>query len=446
MATNILVAGAGKSATWLIKYLLDNSRKNNWLVTVADGNAATIAEKTGGHPATRAAAFDITSKHERQALVKEADIVVSLMPPQLHILLAEDCIEFRKNLITSSYISPEMRALHEAARREGLMFMCEMGLDPGIDHMSANRIIHSIQRVAGSITSFKSYCGGLIAPESDDNPWHYKFSWNPRNIIDAGKAGAAYLDKSKQKEVLYPEMFQPREQIQISGLEESLAWYPNRDSLKYLDIYDVPDVHTFLRATFRHPDFIAGWQALIRLGLTNTETPLPDGPKTFAELIGLTNGYIGETENNLREFLANKLGLKYSGRVMNMLIWLGVLNGEQLPEGARTAGDALLSLLERKWAMKPEDKDMVVMQHEVGYTHRGRPHTLISSMVIKGENRELSAMAKTVGLPMAILTRLVLNKKVTPPHGVLMPSMPAIYKPVLADLAKLGIDFKEQVA
>ena len=445
MPTKILVAGAGKSATWLIKYLLDNSRKNGWQVTVADGNAAIISEKIADHPAARAAAFDITDKRERQVLVKDADIVVSLMPPQLHVLLAEDCIEFKKNLITSSYISPEMKALDEAARAKGLMFMCEMGLDPGIDHMSANQIIHSIQRVAGSITSFKSYCGGLIAPESDDNPWHYKFSWNPRNIIDAGKAGAAFLDKGKQKEVAYADMFQPRESIDVDGLG-SLAWYPNRDSLKYLGIYDVPDVTTFLRATFRHPDFISGWQALIRLGLTDTENPLPNGPKTFSELVGAMNGYIGETEKNLREFIAEKLGIKYSGRVMNMIMWLGLLNGETLPQGAKTPGDALLGLLEEKWAMKPDDKDMVVMQHEVGYSHRGRPHTLISSMVIKGENRELSAMAKTVGLPMAILTKLFLNKRITPPAGVLMPSMPGIYKPVLAELAKLGIDFKERVA
>ncbi len=445
MPTKILVAGAGKSATWLIKYLLDNSLKQRWQVTIADGNAALIAEKIGNHPSARAAAFDITNKKERQALVKDADIVVSLMPPHLHILLAEDCIEYKKNLITSSYISPEMKALDEAARANSLMFMCEMGLDPGIDHMSANQIIHSIQRVAGSITSFKSYCGGLIAPESDDNPWHYKFSWNPRNIIDAGKAGAAFLEKSKQKQAGYADMFQQRDTIDVDGLG-NLAWYPNRDSLKYLGIYDVPDVTTFLRATFRHPDFIAGWQALIRLGLTDTENPLPAGPESFADLISTLNGYDGESGKSLREFIAEKMGLKYSGRVINMLMWLGVLNGEAIPVGTKTPGDALLSLLERKWAMKPEDKDMVVMQHEVGYSHRGRPHTLISSMVIKGENRELSAMAKTVGLPMAILTKLVLNKKIVPPHGVLMPSMPTVYKPVLAELAKWGIDFKERVA
>src|ERR1043165_2636574 len=224
--TNILVAGAGKSATWLIKYLLDNAKKNAWQVTVADGNAAAIEEKTGNHPLARTAAFDITNAKERQTLVRDADIVVSLMPPHLHILLAEDCILFRKNLITSSYISPEMKALDAAARKEGLMFMCEMGLDPGIDHMSANQIIHGIQRVAGIITSFKSYCGGLIASESDDNPWHYKFSWNPRNIITAGVDGARYLNNGKNLDVPYLQIFDNSKKIKVDGLG-SLAYYPN---------------------------------------------------------------------------------------------------------------------------------------------------------------------------------------------------------------------------
>lgn len=440
--TNILVAGAGKSSTWLIKYLLDNAKKNNWLITVADGSAAAIAEKTGNHPSARTAAFDVNSTKERQSLVKEADIVVSLMPPHLHILLAEDCLNFKKNLITSSYISPEMKELDKAVRDERLMFMCEMGLDPGIDHMSANQIIHGIQRVAGSITSFESYCGGLIAAESDDNPWHYKFSWNPRNIIDAGKAGAVYLEKGKTKEVGYADMFNARDLIEVEGVG-SLAWYPNRDSLKYLEIYDVPDVTTFLRATLRHPDFCLGWQALIRLGLTNTEQTLPEQVKTYADLVSALNGYTDGTDK-LREFISNKLNLKYNGRAISMISWLGLFDGEELPKDARTPGDALLKLLEEKWAMKPEDKDLVVMQHEVGYSHRGRPHTLVSSMVIEGENRELSAMAKTVGLPMGILAKLILTKKITPPHGVTIPGMPSVYKPILAELAKHGVDFKEK--
>ncbi len=438
----ILVAGAGKSATWLIKFLLDQSKRQHWHITVADGNAATIEEKIAGHPNATAAPLDINDAAARQALVKDADLVLSLMPPQLHILLAKDCLQFGKNLITSSYISPEMQELDQAVREKGLMFMCEMGLDPGIDHMSAHQIIHGIQRVAGTVASFKSYCGGLIAPESDDNPWHYKFSWNPKNIIDAGKAGALFLEDGKERQVGYEDMFRPRPLIDVPGAGP-LAWYPNRDSIKYLDSYDMREAQTFLRATFRQPDFCLGWDALVHLGLTDTERPVPNSVNKLSELTAWCAGLQGKSD--LRGALLDKLKLDAKSPVPAMLDWLGLFNGRAVPAGAKTPGDALFSVLQDKWAMKPEDKDLVVMQHEVEYLHRGRPHVLKSSMVIKGENRELTAMAKTVGLPMGMLAKLILNKRVKPPHGVHFPSMPAVYKPVLAELAPYQIAFEEVV-
>ena len=441
---NILVAGAGKSSTWLISYLLRHASREKWIITIADGNAAAINEKTGGYSAARNATFDITSEVERQRLVQQADIVVSLMPPHLHILLAKDCLEFSKHLITSSYISPEMKELDAAVRKSNLMFMCEMGLDPGIDHMTANQIIHSIQRVAGRLESFSSYCGGLIAPESDTNPWHYKFSWNPRNIIDAGKAGASYLKASKIENIGYNFIFQKNEIINTTGAG-NLAWYPNRDSLKYLDVYEVPDATTFLRATLRHADFCAGWDALVRLGATSTESGPGEDVRTYAQWIQSLSGYDIGGSQSLQEHVVQKLRLKSKNKVVHMLEWLGLFEEAPLRAETGTHGDILLLLLEDKWAMLPEDKDMVVMQHEVGYTHRGRHSTLVSSMMLKGENRERSAMAKTVGLPMAILTKLVLGKKLRVPHGVLLPGMPAIYRPVLTELAHHGIVFKEEI-
>ncbi len=440
--TNILVAGAGKSSSWLIKFLLDESRINKWHVTVMDGNADAIAEKIGQHPNATAAPIDIHNDAARQALVQQADLVLSLMPPQLHILLAYDCLQFGKNLITSSYISPEMKELDEAAKAKGLMFMCEMGLDPGIDHMSANQIIHSIQRVAGTVTSFISFCGGLISPECNNNPWHYKFSWNPRNIIDAGKAGAIFLENEHKIQVGYSEMFQKRNLIEVPGIED-LAWYPNRDSLKYLDVYEVPDVHTFLRATFRHPDFCEGWNALVALGITDSERPLPRSIKKLADL---TTWLLGAHEKqDVRAALIEKLQINPQGPVPEMLEWLGLFSNTPVPEESATPADALFKILEDKWAMKPQDKDLVVMQHEVIYEHRGRTNKLISSMVLHGENRELTAMAKTVGLPMGVLAKLILKKRVVPPPGVHLPGMPAVYKPVLAELAKLGIVFQDSV-
>src|ERR1700744_407898 len=204
----ILIAGAGKSSIYLIQYLLTLAPRNTWRIIVADGGENAIAEKIKGSSYAETAVIDITKATDREPLVKRADIVVSLMPPPLHIHLAKDCLKHKKNLITSSYITDEMRELDKAVKEAGLMFMCEMGLDPGIDHMTANQIIHSIQRVAGSITSFKSYCGGLVAPEYDDNPWHYKFSWNPRNIVTAGFGGAKYLSKGKHVELPYEKMFE----------------------------------------------------------------------------------------------------------------------------------------------------------------------------------------------------------------------------------------------
>lgn len=438
----ILVAGAGKSSTSLIHYLLSHAPRNNWKIIVADGSAGAIAEKIKEHPHAEAAVIDITSAAERQPLVKQADIIVSLMPPQLHIHLAKDCLQFKKNLITSSYISPEMREMDKAVKAANLMFMCEMGLDPGIDHMTANYIIHSIQKIAGTLTSFKSYCGGLIAPESDNNPWHYKFSWNPRNIITAGLDGAQYLNNGKEVEVPYEEIFENNKKVKIDNLG-SLAYYPNRDSLRYLSLYDVPNIKTFLRATFRHPDFCKGWQALIRLGLTS-EQDIVTPYATYSDWIKGKTGY-NDVGISLHQHVAQQLDVAKDGRVMYMLEWLGIMSDKPLPQNVSSSGNILLGLLLDKWAMKPEDRDMVVMQHEVEYTRRESDIRFTSTMVLKGDDRENSAMAKTVGLPMGILARLVMNKKIKTPEGVLIPNMPTVYRPVLSELQRHGIIFNDQV-
>jgi saccharopine dehydrogenase-like NADP-dependent oxidoreductase len=438
----ILIAGAGKSSVYLIHYLLEQAPRNKWKVIVLDGNEKAIEEKVNGNPAAEVAAIDITNDKQRQPLVERADIVISLMPPNLHIYLAKDCLKYKKNLITSSYVSPEIKAMDEEVKNAGLMFMCEMGLDPGIDHMTANQIIHSIKRVAGIISSFKSYCGGLVAPESDNNPWHYKFSWNPRNIITAGFGGAKYLQHGKEVEVPYEKIFDNNKKIKVDDLG-ALAFYPNRDSLRYLDLYEVPECKTFLRATLRYPAFCKGWQALINLGLTNQEDEFDTNGQSYSSWLKHKTGY-----NNgvtLPQHVARKLNLDDNNKVSPMLEWLGLYNEESLKGRKTTSADLLLDLLQDKWKMEPHEKDMVVMQHEIEYLHKGRKIKLTSSMVLKGENREMSAMAKTVGMPMAILAKQILNKKLVPPKGVLIPNMPSVYRPVLAELHNHGISFKEEV-
>jgi len=438
----ILIAGAGKSSIYLIQYLLSIASRNKWKVIVADGSLENIENKINGSPFAEAAVIDITNNTDREALVKRADIVVSLMPPNLHILLAKDCLKYKKNLITSSYVSPEMKEMDKAVKDAGLVFMCEMGLDPGIDHMTASQIIHSIQRVASVITSFKSYCGGLIAPESDNNPWHYKFTWNPKNIITAGADGAKYLSNGKEVTVPYAEIFKNNKKIRVDDMG-SFAYYPNRDSMRYLELYDIPEVKTFMRATLRHPGFCKGWEAIIALGLTNDQDTFDGGGQTYASWLKNKSGY----ENNitLQDHITNKLELTGDSKVIAMLEWLGLFEERPLKKGKICSAELLLDLLSDKWKMQPADRDMVVMQHEVEYIHKDKKIKLSSSMVIKGEDSEHSAMAKTVGLPMAVLTKLLLNKKISAPAGVNIPNMPSVYRPVLTELHHHGINFKEEV-
>ncbi len=440
----ILVAGAGKTSTYLIEYFIANAAANSWKIIVADGNSEAIQQRIGNSKYAEAAVIDITDDEQRGALVKKSDMVISLMPPHLHILLAKDCLLYKKHIITSSYVSPEMKELDDEAKEKGLMFMCEMGLDPGIDHMTANQIIHSIHKVAATITSFKSHAGGLVAPESDNNPWHYKFTWNPRNILTAGMAGAIYLQDNEKVTIPYEQVFSDIHDINdIDGLGELIA-YPNRDSMKYLSLYEVADVRTFIRGSMRHPIFCKGWQALIDLGLTDI-TDEVENNINITEWLANKTDYKKGSNVSLREHIAQKLQQDTDCEVMNNIAWLGLFEDQTLSFRGNSSGDLLLHILLDKWAMEPTDKDMIVMQHEVKYEHKGKESTLVSTMVIKGEDRDHSAMAKTVGLPMAILAKQVLTGKVKPISGVQIPNMPAIYKPVLAELEQNGIAFEEQV-
>jgi saccharopine dehydrogenase-like NADP-dependent oxidoreductase len=445
MLIQILIAGAGKSANHLIDYFLKESIQQNWFITVADGDAKTLTEKVGSHPNALAIVLDISSSKDRQALVKQADIVVSLMPPHLHILLAEDCLQFGKHLITSSYISPELKELNTAAKEAGLMFMCEMGLDPGIDHMSASMLIHDINRVASDIVYFKSYCGGLIAPVSDNNPWHYKFTWNPINIINAGKSGATYLEHGNEIHVQYADIFKNAASLSIDQLGE-FVYYPNRDSLDYIDTYQVQGVDTFMRATIRNKEFCIGWHALIKLGLTDSAIEYRSNGLSHASLIKLITNYT-DTNISIVEYVAQLLGISLNSDLMKMLHYLDLFSEVDFIDIEKTtAADFLFKILLKKWDMNENDQDMVIMQHDIIYKHKQKLHSISSTLVAYGENKHFSAMSKTVGMPMAILTKLILTKQISSlPSGVLIPTMQQIYKPVLKELAKHQIVFTEKI-
>jgi saccharopine dehydrogenase-like NADP-dependent oxidoreductase len=418
----ILLFGAGKSATCLIDYLLKESFENDWLVTVADGDLPLAQLKTNNHPRSNAIQLNIENKEQRWDAIQQADIVISLLPPSLHYLVALDCIAGQKNLLTASYIDKKIGDLREAIHQKGLLFLCEMGLDPGIDHMSAMQLIDRIRKEGGIITSFKSHCGGLIAPESDNNPWHYKISWNPRNVVMAGNAGAVYKQAGKIINKPYAHLFEDCLQIKVGQLP-ALAYYPNRDSLSYIPIYLLDTADTFIRTTLRYPDFCNAWNAVVAAGLTNDTQPVTSG-LSFKKWSQAIQPFVN-TKNE------------------KALRFLGLFDEAPVPAHIHKSADVLQYLLETRLMMQETDKDMVVMLHELEYRKDDTLYSLESALIVKGENNTRTAMAKTVGLPLGIAAKLILQKKIML-TGLHIPILPAIYEPVLLELANNQIRFTEK--
>ncbi len=421
---SIVLFGAGKSATCLIDYLTRICTEKNWILTIADADAEALRKKLIPSAFVHAIQVNVESPGERILLIKKADLVISLLPPALHILIAKDCIFNLKNLLTASYVDEEIRKLSSAVREKKLLFLCEMGLDPGIDHMSAMQIIHKIQREGGIIDSFLSHTGGLVAPESDDNPWHYKISWNPANVVKAGSSGAIYKEDGKIKKLSYESLFENTGIAEIKPMGK-LAWYPNRDSLAYIPVYGLESARSFIRTTLRHPDYCFGWKNLVKAGLTNDEKVIPSFIKTISDWSQPLLTFV----NNSNKYLYEQLGL---------------FQNESLPAGAHTSAKILQTLLEKNWKMKESDKDMILMLHEFEYLLNDRRYSLRSSLIVKGENALRTAMAKTVGLPLGIAAKLILENRMTI-SGLHIPIIPEIYEPVLEELALEGIHFREEV-
>lgn len=441
----VLLFGAGKSATLLIEYLLANAQKEGWRLTVADGNPALAASKINNHPSGRVVAVnDLNDETERRNLIANASIVISMLPPGYHILIAKDCLALKNNLLTASYIDEEMLALRAAVEEQGLLFLCEMGLDPGLDHMSAMQVFDRIRDAGGTITSYRSHCGGLIAPESDTNPWHYKVSWNPRNITLAGHAGAVFKEDNIIKELPYQTVFENCPVIEVPTLGK-WACYPNRNSLAYIPIYKLESARTVLRSTLRHPDFCMAWQYIVIAGLSN---PL-DGEivenykgKSIRDwFTGRLNFYTGSA--NFKDFLKRYVEPKQQALVENLFNYLGLFSQEMIPARAMTSADILQYLLETRLALDPNDRDMIIMIHEIEFTLNDVEEKIFSSLIVKGDNALNTAMAKTVGLPLGAATRLILNGTIQA-KGVQIPTVKEVYEPVLKELAQNGIEFYEE--
>jgi len=419
---NILLFGAGKSATCLIDYLIKEAEQNHWQLLVADGNLELVKSKIGNSSSATAISINVENDSERKKIILAADIVISLLPPSLHFLVAQDCAEMKKNLLTASYVDDKIKSLEPFIKKNGLLFLCEMGLDPGIDHMSAMDLIHRIKNKGGNITSFKSHTGGLVAPESDNNPWHYKISWNPRNVVMAGTSGAVYKENNKIINKEYKLLFNDCDEINIKGIG-NLAYYPNRDSLSYIPVYDLTSADTFIRTTLRYPSFCKGWTAIVSAGLTNDKEIIETKNISFKKWSVLIEPFI--TQENKEQ-----------------LQFLGLFNDSAIPSSAKTSADVLQYLLETKLAMSPDDKDMIVMLHEFEYEIGEEKHSLRSSMIVEGDDNIRTAMAKTVGLPIGIAAKLILLGKIKL-TGLHIPILPEIYEPVLQELKANNIGFEE---
>lgn len=497
---NILLFGAGKSATILIDYLLSNAEREGWELTVVDADINLAQSKIGISPFGKAISFDINDEADRSKYISASDIVISLLPPALHIIVARSCIDLNKNLLTASYTDDQIRSLQSEIENKKLLFLCEMGLDPGIDHMSAMKIFDRIHAEGGEVISFRSHCGGLIAPESDDNPWHYKITWNPRNILLAGKSGAHYRENGEEKKLKYEELFTTDRIVAIPEIGY-LCWYPNRDSLSYAPLYGLHSAKTIIRTTLRHPDFMYGWKNVIDLKLTDETPQYETTGKTLMDFFKLhmdKNGFgdwlqkklsdrFDQTKDLLEKLMelveaekeAEESGgdvdkdfmvVGKDGNLQNMdldkiktdaaeivahkmheanltlkqLFFLGMDDDDTLVnKGVCSAADVMEMALEKKLALLPGDKDMIVMLHEIEYIVDTQESIVKSSLVVKGEDNLRTAMAKTVGLPLGIAAKLILNGTINL-TGLHIPTRKEIYEPVLNELEQNGIRFHEE--
>jgi len=434
----ILVLGAGLSSASLFRYLVERLELHSWRLVVANSNVDVLKVKYENNARITLETLDATDQEHRKRLIAQSDMVISMLPARFHVDIAMDCIDLGKNLITPSYVSADMKALHDQAVLKGVTIMNETGVDPGIDHMSAVKIIEEIEEKGGKLLSFKSFCGGLIAPESDDNLWHYKFTWNPRNVVLAGQGGVAAFRQNKElKYIPYNQLFKRTERFEIERYG-AFDGYANRDSLKYLELYNIASVETMYRGTLRRPNYCQAWDVLVELGLTEDGYVLDNSRSlTPRQLLNAFLPYhpTDSVETKLKRFLRED-----RMHLFAMFEEIGLFEN-QTPIHSEDASPARLLqvLLEKAWALYDQDKDMLVMLHEFEYQLDGQKYRLLSSMVSVGEDRNYTAMANTVGLPIAIIAKRMLTGYRNP--GVHLPIDRKLYIPVLEELKSLGIEF-----
>lgn len=439
----ILVIGSGKSTSYLIKYFLDKAESENLYITIADINTDNANRLIGDSKHAEAKILDVFDTESRQAMIKMSDIVVSMLPARFHLEVAKDCVSFNKNMVTASYISKELQALNEAVTAKGLVFMNEIGVDPGIDHMSAMKVIDGIRDKGGELILFESFTGGLVAPESDNNLWNYKFTWNPRNVVVAGQGGAAkFLQEGKYKYIPYNRLFRRTEFLEIDGYGRFEA-YANRDSLKYQYVYGLDNTETLYRGTIRRVGFSRAWNVFVRLGMTDDSYTIDDSENmSYREFVNSFLPYSPTDSVELK--FRHQLKIDQDDIIWDKFLELDIFSKNKMVGLAKaTPAQILQKILKDSWTLDKNDKDMIVMYHKFGYILNGKKHQIDSTMVTKGEDQTYTAMAKTVGLPVAIATLDILNGKIKTP-GVQIPISKEVYDPILEELKEFGIEFHEK--
>lgn len=439
---HILLIGAGRSSTALIQYLLKICEQNEWTLSVGDLSVEWAKQKVGDAPFAHAIWFDIFNEDQREAEVSRADLVISLLPMRFHAIVAQSCLRHHKHLITASYVSDEIRAMEEEAKEKGLLFLMECGLDPGVDHMSAMRVIDQIKASGATLTGFETFTGGLIAPESvGDNPWEYKFTWNPRNVVLAGQGMVKFIQEGRFKYIPYHKLFRRTEMIHIPeyGYFEG---YANRDSLKYLDVYQLRGINTLYRGTLRRPAYCRAWDIFVQLGATDDSYEM-EGVKelTHRQFLNFFLSY--DPSNSIELKLAHYMNLALDSQEMFMLRWLDMFEEELVGLTKGTPAQILEHILKKKWTIQPDDQDMIVMWHKFDFLEEGKARQIQSHMVVKGEDATNTGMAQTVGLPVGIAAKMILTGEIAE-SGVHIPVIPSIYQPILKELETYGIEFIER--
>ena len=442
MVRTILVVGAGKSTSYLLDYILKKSTAENLKLIIGDLYPENIPQEFASHENCEVCKLDIFDDKARKKAIANSDLVISMLPARMHINVAKDCIEFKKHLVTASYVSKEIEALDADAKKHGLVFMNEIGLDPGIDHMSAMEIIDRIRDKGGKMLLFESFTGGLVAPEDDTNLWSYKFTWNPRNVVVAAQGGAAkFIQEGTYKYIPYQKIFRRTELVDVEGYG-TFEVYANRDSLKYRDAYGLQDALTLFRGTMRRVGFSKAWHIFVMLGMTDDTYTIENSEgMSYREFVNLFLPYspTDSVELKLRHYLKIDQDDIRWGKLLELNLFD---HTKKIPLKNATPAQMLQHILEDSWTLEPNEKDMIVMYHKFGYEINGEKKQLDANMVVLGENQTYTAMAKTVGLPVAMAALQILNKKITTP-GVQIPISKEVYSPILNELKTYGITFNE---